>query len=121
MFQSVKETLGALPAMQSPDWEQTFYVNPLVGEDAIEAMLLQKGKGSQYMRPVYCASRVKAVAERTLSKVELVMVSVVIACRRFFDYLLPWPFVFLTSYTFLTQLINGVSVSKPVKKWVIEL
>ena len=73
------------------------------------------------MRPVYCASRVKTVAERTLSEVELVMVSVVFACHRFCHYLLPRPFLFLTSYTFLPHFINGVNVSKPVKKWVIEL
>ena len=108
--------------MQAPDWEQVFYVNPsAVGEDAIGAMLLQKGKGSQYMKPVYCASRVKVAAERRLSEVELVMVSVVFACRRFCHYLLPQPFVFLTSYAFLPQLINGVNMSKAVTKWVIEL
>ena len=67
--------------MQALDWEQPFYVNPSIGGDAIGAMLLQKGKKSQYMRPFYCASRVKMVAERTLSEVELVMVSVVFACR----------------------------------------
>ena len=68
-----------------------------MGGDAIGAMLLQKGKGSQYMKPVYCASRVKIVDERALSEIELVMVSVVFACRRFHHYLLRWPFVFLTS------------------------
>ena len=93
--------LGAMPAMQAPDWEKVFYVNPSVGDDAIGAMLLQKGKESQYMRPVYCASRVKTVAERALSEIELVMVSVVFACRQFRHYLLRRPFVFLTSYTFL--------------------
>ena len=76
-------------------------MNPSVRDDAIGAMLLQKGKGSQYIHPVYCASRVKMVAARTLSEIELVMVSVVFACQQFCHYLLPRPFVFLTSYTFL--------------------
>ena len=107
--------------MQAFNWEQVFYVNPSMGEDAVGAILLQRGKGSQYMRPIYYASRVKTVAERTLSEVELVMVSVVFACRRFCHYLLPRPFVFFTSYTFLSQLINGVNMSKPVQKWIIEL
>ena len=62
VFQCVKEVLGGLPAMQAPDWEQPFYVNPSVGEDAIGAMLLQKEKGSQYMHPIYCDSQVKMVA-----------------------------------------------------------
>ena len=52
----MKEVLGAMPAMQDPNWKEVFYVNPSLGEDAIGAMLLQKGKGSQYMKPVYCAS-----------------------------------------------------------------
>ena len=73
------------------------------------------------MRLVYCASRVKTVAERALSEIELVMVSVVFACRQFCHYLLRQPFVFLTSYTFIPQLINGVNMSNAVKKWVIEL
>ncbi|MCO5596036.1 hypothetical protein L7F22_050092 [Adiantum nelumboides] len=121
VFQNVKEILGGLPAMQAPDWEQVFYVNLSVGEDAIGAMLLQKGKKSNYMRPVYCASRVKVAAERKLSEVELVMASVVFSCRRFRHYLLPQSFVFLTSYAFLPQLINGINMSKALKKWVIEL
>ena len=40
VFQSFKEVLGAMPAMQDLDWEQVFYVNTSVGEDAIGAMLL---------------------------------------------------------------------------------
>ncbi|MCO5552989.1 hypothetical protein L7F22_006509 [Adiantum nelumboides] len=71
VFQNVKEIFGGLPAIQAPDWEQVFYVNPSVGEDAIGAMLLQKGKKNKYMRPVYCASRVKVAAERKLSELEL--------------------------------------------------
>ena len=121
VFQNVKEVLGGLPAMQAPDWDQIFYVNPSVGEDAIGAMLLQKGKDSHYMRPIYCASRVKLVAERAYSEIELLMVSIVYACRRFRHYLLPKPFVFLTSYTLLPQLINGTNMSKAVMRWVIEL
>ena len=82
-FQNVKEVLGSLPAMQAPNFEQDFYVNPSVGEDAIGAMLLQKGKESHYMRPIYCASRVKLPRERTFSEVELVLASVVYACWQF--------------------------------------
>ena len=89
MFQEVKYVLGAMQAMQAPDWEKVFYVNPSIGEDAIGAMLLQKGKGSQYMKLVYCASRVKIVAKRALLEIELVMVSVVFACQHFCHYLLP--------------------------------
>ena len=40
VFQNVKEVLGAMLAMQAYDWEQVFYVNPSIGEDAIGALLL---------------------------------------------------------------------------------
>ena len=36
--------LGGLPAMQAPKWDEVFYVNPSVGDDAIGAMLLQRVK-----------------------------------------------------------------------------
>ena len=101
VFESVKEVPGALPAMEALDWDKVFYVNPSMGEDATKAVLLQNGIENQYMKPVYCASRVKMVVERALSKIELIMVSVMFACRRFCHYLLQQPFVFLTSYTFL--------------------
>ena len=84
-------------------------------------MLLQKGKGSKYMWPVYCASRVKAPVERKMSEIKLIMASVIDACRRFCHYLLPRPFVFLTSYSFLPQFIIGVNMYKVVRKWVVEL
>lgn len=59
--------------------------------------------------------------EKSYSEVELVMVSVVYACKRFHHYLLPCPFVFLTRFSFLPQLINGTTLSKAIMKWVIEL
>lgn len=52
-------------------------MNPSVKEDAIGAMLLQKGKGSHYMKLPYYASREKLAAKRTYSEIELLMVSVV--------------------------------------------
>ena len=59
--------------------------------------------------------------KKSLSKVELVMVSVVYACKQFHHYLLPRLFVFMTSYSFLPQLINGTNLSMVVMKWVIEI
>ena len=121
VFDKVKEILSTLPALQAPDWQKDFYVNPSIGEDAIGAMLLQKGKESQYMKPVYYASRVKTSHEKDFSEVELVMISMVYACRRFRHYLLQRPFTFLTSYSLLPQLFNNSNISKMVMRWVIEL
>ena len=55
----MRDVLGAMRAMQAPDWEQVFYVNSSIADGAIGVVLLQKGKGSQYMHPMYCANRVK--------------------------------------------------------------
>jgi len=59
-----KEFLGSLPSMKAPNCNKYFYVNPSLGEDAIGAMLLQRGNNSHYMRPVYFARRVKMKVER---------------------------------------------------------
>ncbi|MCO5601206.1 hypothetical protein L7F22_055325 [Adiantum nelumboides] len=71
VFDKVKEVLSTLPIMQTPDWEKEFYVNPSVGDDAVRAMLLQREKESQYMKPVHYASRVKTLHERDYSEIEL--------------------------------------------------
>lgn len=92
VFQIVKEVLGDLPTMQAPIWDQIFYVNSLVGEDGIGAMLLKKGKISHYMRPVYCVSRVKTPMEMVYSKVELLLLAITFACQNFRHYFLPKPF-----------------------------
>ncbi|MCO5614869.1 hypothetical protein L7F22_069154 [Adiantum nelumboides] len=84
-------------------------------------MLLQRGKESQYMKPVHYASRVKTFHERDYSEIELVMTSMVYACRRFRHYLLQKSFTFLTSYSLLPQLFNNSNISKTMMKWVIEL
>ncbi|MCO5570382.1 hypothetical protein L7F22_024102 [Adiantum nelumboides] len=117
----VKEVLSTLPIMQAPDWENEFYVNPSVGDDAIGAMLLQRGKESQYMKLVHYASRVKTLHERDYSKIEMVMTSMVYACRRFRHYLLQKSFTFLTGYSLLPHLFNNLNISKILMNWVIEL
>ncbi|MCO5548812.1 hypothetical protein L7F22_002274 [Adiantum nelumboides] len=121
VFQRIKEVLGSLPTMQAPNWDKEFYVNPSVGEDAIGAMLLQQGTNFHYMKPIYCASKVKLEVKRHYTDVELIMVSVVYACRRFRRYLLPKPFTFLTSYTLLPKLVNNPTLSKRLMKFIVEL
>ena len=81
VFEKVKEVLGGLSSVQAPDFSQTFYVNPSFGPDAVGAILMQKGEGSRYMKPVYYASRVKTEAERRYTEAELVLSSLVYACR----------------------------------------
>ncbi|MCO5603002.1 hypothetical protein L7F22_057144 [Adiantum nelumboides] len=83
-------------------------------------MLLQRGKESQYMKPVHYASRVKILNERDYSEIELVMTSMVYACRRF-NITCCKSLALFTSYSLLPQLFNNSNISKTVMKWVIEL
>ena len=39
----MKDVLGA---MRAPNWEQVFYVNPSVGDDAIGAMFYKMGRAA---------------------------------------------------------------------------
>ena len=73
------------------------------------------------MKPVYYVSRVKTEAERRYTEAELVLSSLVYACRKFKSYLLTKPFVILTNYTLLPQLVNGTMLSKGMMRWLVEL
>ncbi|MCO5603253.1 hypothetical protein L7F22_057401 [Adiantum nelumboides] len=110
VFQCIKEVSGSLPTMQAPNWDKEFHVNPSVGEDAIGAMLLQQGTNSHYMKPIYCASRVKLEVERDYTDVELIMVSVVYACRRKDIY----------GQAYSVMFTIGASLVKNVKAWWAE-
>ncbi|MCO5592847.1 hypothetical protein L7F22_046851 [Adiantum nelumboides] len=84
-------------------------------------MFLLRGRESQYMKPVHYASKVKTLHEKDYLEIELVMTSMVYACRRFMHYLMQKSFTFLTSYSLLSQLFNNSNISKTVMKLVIEL
>lgn len=70
------------------------------------------------MRPVYYASMVKTEAERKYTEAELVLSSLVYACRMFRTYLISKPFVVLTSYTLLPQLVNNSTLSRSMMRWL---
>ena len=73
------------------------------------------------MRPVYYASRVKTEAERKYTEAELVLSSLVYACRKFRTYLISKPFVVLTNYTLLPQLVNNSILFRSMMRWLVEL
>lgn len=69
-FQNIKEKLSMLPILMPPNWENPFYVSLSVGSHAVGAVLMQKGKGSLYMRPVYYISRTMGETELAWHVVE---------------------------------------------------
>ena len=116
VFEAVKELLGSVFSLKTPDFSRTFYLNPSVGPNAIGAILLQQGNNSSYMRLVYYVSRLKNDAERRYTNAQIVLASLVYACRRLRSYLLPHPFVVMTSYTLLLEFVNNSNLSKGMIK-----
>ena len=110
-----------MPTMKAPDFAQMFYVNLSFGLDVIGAIPVQRGEGSRYTRLVYYANRVKIEVERKYTKAELILSSLVYACRKFRTYLISKPFVVLTSYTLLPQLVNNSMLSRSMMRWLVEL
>ncbi|MCO5596500.1 hypothetical protein L7F22_050563 [Adiantum nelumboides] len=64
-FKNVKDKLSTLPIIMPSCWNDMFYLSLSVGEHAIGAILMQKGKEQSYMRPVYYISKVKNDVEQT--------------------------------------------------------
>ena len=50
--------LSSLPTIAPPNWEQVFVVNPSVGEDTLQALLMQKDGKLSFMQPIYFANRI---------------------------------------------------------------
>ena len=88
-FQEIKQVLSSLPTLLPPLWDQPFFVNPSVGFDSINAILLQKDPKTLQMRPVYFANRVMKPTEKGYSIVEKMMLALMFATQRFRAYLRP--------------------------------
>ena len=46
VFQEVRDVLGAMQAMQAPIWEEVFYVNPSIRDNAIGLCFYKKGRAT---------------------------------------------------------------------------
>ena len=77
VFEAVKELLGSVSSIKTPDFFQKNYLNPLVGPDAIGAILLQQGNNSGYMRLVYYVTKLKNDVERRYTDAQIVLASLV--------------------------------------------
>ena len=63
-FKEAKQVLPSLPTIAPPNWEQTFYVKPSMGDDTLGSILMQKDEKSSFMRPIYFASRMTIEVEK---------------------------------------------------------
>jgi len=121
-FQAVKDVVSSTPILKQPEWDKEFYANPSIGNDAIGAVLLQKGdKG--YMRPVYFANRTLLPTEKNYTEVEKIGLALVfiISVRKFRAYLLPKPFTFLCNSSIMPYMVRQVNPPGKLQKWLCEL
>ena len=120
-FEEVKRVLSTLPIIKSPQWDQTFYVCPSVGAEALGAVLLQKDLDTSFMRPVYFSSKIMGKAEKGYTEVEQMMFALILAVRKFRSYLLTRPFVVLTVNQWFPFVVQHMHLSTRISKWVLEL
>lgn len=73
------------------------------------------------MRPMYHARRVKSETERKYFAAELVLASLLYACKRFQSYLLSRSFVVLTSCSLLPHILSSTNLSKCMIRCIVEL
>ncbi|MCO5569634.1 hypothetical protein L7F22_023350 [Adiantum nelumboides] len=104
-----------------PDPQGTYYICPSVGLDAFGAVLMQKDPKIAYMRPIYFTSKVMTEGQKGYTDIEQLVFSLIVAIRKFRSYLLPKPFIILTSEHNLPYAIQHMSISSKISKWVLEL
>ncbi|MCO5583039.1 hypothetical protein L7F22_036945 [Adiantum nelumboides] len=117
----MKEVLGSLSTIMSPDPQGTYYLCPSVGLDAFGAVLMQKDPKTAYMRPIYFTSKVMTQGQKDYTDIEQLVFSLIVAIRKFRSYLLPKPFIILTLEHNLPYAIQHMSISSKISKWVLEL
>ncbi|MCO5571283.1 hypothetical protein L7F22_025021 [Adiantum nelumboides] len=120
-FNEVKEVLGSLPTIMSPDPQGIYYLCPSVGLDAFGAVLMQKDPKTAYMRPIYFTSKVMTQGQKGYTNIEQLIFSLIVAIRKFRSYLLPKPFIIFTLEHNLPYAIQHMSISSKISKWVLEL
>ncbi|MCO5571077.1 hypothetical protein L7F22_024809 [Adiantum nelumboides] len=120
-FENVKDKLSTLPIMMPPCWDDMFYLSLSVGEHAIGAVLMQKGKKQSYMRPVYYISKVKNDVEQTWHGIEQLVWTLVYATKRMKSYLIFKPFIVLTSCSLLPHALKYSSDNAKLQKWLLNL
>ena len=115
-FREIKKMLGSLPAILQPCWEETFFVNPSVGEEAIGAALLQKDPKTSFMRPVYFASRLMKNTEKAYTPIEQLVLALM-----FRPYLLPKRFVIIIVEDMFPYALQHMEIFDKIANWVVRL
>ncbi|MCO5563792.1 hypothetical protein L7F22_017440 [Adiantum nelumboides] len=120
-FNEVKEVLGSLPTIMPPDPQGIYYLCPSVGLDAFGAVLMQKDPKTVYMRPICFTIKVMTQGQKGYTDIEQLVLSLIVAIRKFRSYLLPKPFIIVTLEHSLPYAIQHMSISSKISKWVLEL
>ena len=91
----MKRILSSLPTILLSCWEQDFYVNPSVGVDIVQALLMHKDPKTPFTRSTYFANRVLTAEEKQYTPVERMVLACMFAVVKFQSYLLPKKFIIM--------------------------
>ncbi|MCO5611796.1 hypothetical protein L7F22_066055 [Adiantum nelumboides] len=120
-FENVKDKLSTLSIIMPPCWDDMLSLSLSVGEHAIGAVLMQKGKKQSYMRPIYYISKVRNDVEQTWHDVEQLVWTLVYATKRLKSYLIFKPFVVLTSCSLFPHALKYLGDNAKLQKWLLNL
>ena len=120
-FKEVKIVLSSLPTISPPNWDDIFYVNPSVGTYTLGVVLMQKDPKTLHMRPIYFASRVMNLAEKSYIAIEQMVLSLIFALKKFHPYLLPKQFVVITVENTFPYVMQHMDSSARIAKWVVQI
>ena len=73
------------------------------------------------MHPIYFISRAISDVEKAFMDVEKWMLTLMYACQKFRSFLIPSPFVIITSMPLLPYVLQHVSLSARIAKWALQL
>lgn len=107
-FEEANKVLYTLLVIKPPCWDETFYVCPSVGTEAMGAVLMQKDQENSFMWPIYFSSKIMGKPEKGYTDVEQMMFALSFAVRKFRPYLLIGLFVMLTVLNNIFHLLLNI-------------
>ena len=100
-FNRVRELLFKAPILKPPNRDFPFFLSLSVGSHAIGAILMQEDPHDKLMHPIYFISRAISDVEKAFMDVEKWMLTLMYTCQKFRSFLIPSPFVIITSMPLL--------------------
>ena len=96
-------------------------MDPSVGEDTLEAVLMQKDAKTTYIKPIYFSNRVMTMGEKKYTPIEKMVLALMFAVGKFRSYLLPKKFTIITMEETFPHVLQYMDVLARISKWLVQL